>query len=135
MDHYSYLNQSFDPTTCPLSSPMDTISSACQLTCSGGYVPDLSSSCSQISAAGYGRYTNSVSSPINPMNGIRSNQIVQQTNRMSVAAAAAAANHMATGGGGIRTHHHHQQNDHHIQSPMFQTGIGLQSNYHHSIFQ
>lgn len=149
MDHYSYLNQSFDPTTCPLSSPMDTIGSVnCQLTCSGGY-PDLSSSCSQLPSVGYGRYTNSVMAPPNPMNGMssmRTNTITGQSvanaptsmsisSRMSVAAAAAAANHhhhhIATGvasGGGHRTHH----NDH-IQTPMFQTGLGLQSNFHHFV--
>lgn len=146
MDHYSYLNQSFDPTTCPLSSPMDTIGSACQLTCTTGGYPDLSSSCSQIPPVGYGCYTNSMAAT-NPMtgtmSGMRTNSIVGQppngpstmsiSSRMSVAAAAVAANHMAAAAvanTGVRTHHHNE----HMQSSMFQTGIGLQSNYHHVFF-
>lgn len=108
--NYSYLNQSFDPA-CSLTSPMDSIPSACQLTCSG--YPDLGSSCSQI-APGYGRYPNP------PPNGMqmRANPITGQPNGPSMIPA--PGNRMAVNS---RTHADH------MQTSMFQTGIGLQSEY------
>lgn len=125
MDHYSYLNQGFDPT-CTLSSPMDSLQSACQITCSG-YADLAQSQCSQI-PPGYGRYQNTSGpspmgtmrpNPISPTNG---SSMITGCMANNVAAAAAAAAAVAS-----RSHHSDHHHHHSMQSSMFQTGIGLQS--------
>lgn len=87
---------------------MDTLPSACQLTCSG--YADIGSSCSQIGPGGYGRYPNAGPNGM-PMRG----NPIGQPNGASMLGAANRMN--------ARSHADH------MQTSMFQTGIGLQSKY------
>lgn len=114
---YSYLNQSFDPG-CPLTNPMDP----CQIACSG--YPDLSSSCSQIGGPpGYPtRYGPSAPGPVGHHPSMRSG--VGQTNggaatASMISAAAAAAGRMSAAAAA--------RAEHHMQTSMFPSNIGLPS--------
>jgi len=114
---YSYLNQGFD---CPgLSGPMDPISSACQLSCSG-YPGDPTCS-GQLGPGGYTRYGPPVGatavgaagmSPMARASGHATNGSAAVSIAQSMAGRMSAA------------HRAHAES---MQSSMFQTGIGLQS--------
>ena len=136
---YSYLNQSFDPTTCPLGGgPMDP-SAACQLTCTGYGDPLGSAGCTP---TGYGRY------------GHGNHMSAHGGSSASAAAAAAMSSAMRSAGSGV-VHNPHGPIGHpatngasmiaaaaagrmnaaaaarahaeSMQNSMFQTGLGLQS--------